>query len=271
MRQKIKTCCGRSLIALDPCRQAVISLAVMRKPRKSRAKPRAGFIERIARAIRRLLRWVALGLTGILALMVVWVALYRFIDPPGGIYMWQESRRLGEIRHEWVALERIAPAMGRSAVAAEDANFCLHWGFDMGAIRAALDAGAGRGASTISQQVVKNVFLWHGRSWVRKALEAVMTPVMETLWSKRRILEVYLNIAEFDTGVFGVEAAAQHYFNRAAADLNPRQAALLAAILPAPQSRSAARPSDFVSRRARAIEDGAATIARDGRAACFDG
>jgi len=243
----------------------------MRKTRKSRAKPRPGLTERIARAIRRLLRWMVLGLVGALALIVAWVGLYRFVDPPGGIYMWQESRRLGEIRHEWVPMERIAPAMGRSAVAAEDANFCLHWGFDMGAIRAALDAGAGRGASTISQQVVKNVFLWHGRSWLRKALEAVMTPVMETLWSKRRILEVYLNIAEFDTGVFGVEAAAQHYFNRSAADLNPRQAALLAAILPAPQSRSAARPSDFVSRRARAIEDGAATIARDGRAACFDG
>ena len=102
--------------------------------------------------------------------------------------------------------------MGRSAVAAEDANFCLHWGFDMAAIREAVEEGGTRGASTISQQVVKNVFLWHGRSWVRKAMEAVMTPVVELVWTKRRILEVYLNVAEFDEGVFGVQAAAQHYF-----------------------------------------------------------
>ena len=168
-------------------------------------------------------------------------------------------------------MARIAPVMARAAVAAEDANFCLHWGFDMAAIRAALDAGSGRGASTITQQVVKNVFLWHGRSWLRKALEAVLTPVVETLWSKPRILEVYLNVAEFGPGIFGVEAAARHHFSRAAAELSARQAGLLAAVLPAPQSRDAARPSDFVSRRANAIADGAATIARDGRAACFDG
>ncbi len=217
------------------------------------------------------MRWMMLGFVGLLVFVMAWIGLYRFVDPPGGVYMLQETRRLGEIRHEWVPMTRIAPVMARSAVAAEDANFCLHWGFDMSAIRAALDAGAGRGASTISQQVVKNVFLWHGRSWVRKVLEAMLTPLVETLWSKRRILEVYLNIAEFGTGVFGVEAAAQHYFNRAAADLTPRQAGLLAAVLPAPQSRNAARPSDFVSRRANAIADGAATIQRDGRAACFDG
>ncbi|MCC5970430.1 MAG: monofunctional biosynthetic peptidoglycan transglycosylase [Pararhodobacter sp.] len=243
----------------------------MAKARKSRARARPGLLDRFAHAIRRLLRWVVLGLIAAMILVVAWVGLYRFVDPPGGAYMWQESRRLGGIRHEWVPMAQIAPVMARSAVAAEDANFCRHWGFDVGAIRAALDAGAGRGASTISQQVVKNVFLWHGRSWARKALEAVLTPVMETLWSKRRILEVYLNIAEFSTGVFGVEAAAQHHFSRAANDLTPRQAGLLAAVLPAPQSRNAARPSDFVSRRANAIVDGAATIQRDGRAACFDG
>jgi len=261
--------------ALDHAGPGVISLAAMaraRKPRKkARSRNRPGLLNRLAGTIRRLLRWLLLGLVGALVLLVAWVGLYRFVDPPGGIYMWQESRRLGEIRHESVPMTRIAPVMGRSAVAAEDANFCLHWGFDMAAIRAALDAGAGRGASTISQQVVKNVFLWHGRSWARKALEAVLTPIMETLWSKRRILEVYLNIAEFSTGVFGVEAAAQHHFSRSAADLTPRQAGLLAAVLPAPQSRNAGRPSDFVSRRANAIADGAATIQRDGRAACFDG
>jgi len=261
--------------ALDRTGPGVISLATMAKARKPRSgaknRARPGLFDRLARMIRHMLRWVVLGLVGMLALMVAWVGLYRYVDPPGGFYMLQESRRLGEIRYEWVPMTRIAPVMARSAVAAEDANFCLHWGFDMAAIRAALDAGAGRGASTISQQVVKNAFLWHGRSWARKALEAMLTPVVETLWSKRRILEVYLNIAEFGTGVFGVEAAAQHHFNRSAADLTPRQAGLLAAVLPAPQSRNAGRPSDFVSRRANAIADGAATIQRDGRAACFDG
>src|SRR5690554_5515349 len=157
----------------------------MAKARKPRRKARPGPLDRLARMIRRGLRWLLPGLVGGLALLVAWVGLYRFVDPPGGFYMVQETRRLGEIRHEWVPMARIAPVMARAAVAAEDANFCLHWGFDMAAIRAALDAGSGRGASTITQQVVKNVFLWHGRSWLRKALEAVLTPVVETLWSKR--------------------------------------------------------------------------------------
>ncbi len=242
----------------------------MSRRKKSRKSPRAGLLDRIARSIRTGLRWMVLGLAALALLLVAWIGVYRFVNPPGGIYMWQEWRRVGAIQHDWVPMRLIAPAMARSAVAAEDANFCRHWGFDVIAIRSAIEAGGTRGASTISQQVVKNVFLWHGRSWPRKVLEAGMTPVMELLWSKHRILEVYLNVAEFDTGVFGVEAAAQHYFNRAASDLTARQAALLAAILPAPQARSASRPSDFVNRRARAIEDGAATIARDGRAACFE-
>jgi monofunctional biosynthetic peptidoglycan transglycosylase len=164
----------------------------------------------------------------------------------------------------------MAPVMARSAVAAEDANFCQHWGFDMIAIRKAIAAGSNRGASTISQQTVKNVYLWHGRTWLRKAMEALITPVMEAVWSKRRIVEVYLNIAEFDEGVFGVEAAAQHYFGVPASDLSANQAARLAAILPAPKKRSAAKPSDYVLKRARQVRDGAATIRNDGRAACFE-
>ncbi|KPQ07324.1 MAG: monofunctional biosynthetic peptidoglycan transglycosylase [Rhodobacteraceae bacterium HLUCCA12] len=249
----------------------MVFLSAMAKARKNRGKARSGLLDRLARAIRRVLRWGVLGGLVLLGVLLAWVALYRLVDPPGGIYMWQEMRRLGAIEREWVPIEGIAPVMARSVVAAEDANFCRHWGFDMAAIRAALDAGAGRGASTISQQVVKNVFLWHGRSWLRKALEGVMTPMVETLWSKRRILEVYLNVAEFGTGIFGVEAAGQSHFGQAAADLTPRQSALLAAVLPAPQDRDAARPTAFVSGRANAIADGAATIARDGRAACFDG
>ncbi len=168
-------------------------------------------------------------------------------------------------------MERIAPVMARAVVAAEDANFCLHWGFDMAAIRAAIDEGGRRGASTISQQTVKNVYLWQGRSWPRKALEAVLTPLVELVWSKRRILEVYLNVAEMGEGVFGVEAAARHWFGVPAAELTPAQAARLAAILPAPRDRSPVEPTAFLRRRAAAILDGAETIRRDGRAACFQG
>jgi monofunctional biosynthetic peptidoglycan transglycosylase len=118
--------------------------------------------------------------------------------------------------------------------------------------------------------VVKNVYLWHGRNWARKALEASLTPMIETFWSKRRIVEVYLNVAEFDEGVFGIEAAAQHYFGVRAADLSAVQAARLAAVLPDPKGRSASKPSQSLRNRAGKILDGAATIDRDGRAACFE-
>ncbi|MGX0875517.1 monofunctional biosynthetic peptidoglycan transglycosylase [Roseovarius sp. MBR-154] len=222
------------------------------------------------RPLRWLRRWAvyyvllsALVVTGV-------IAAHRIIEPPRTYFMGQEERRLGQISHDWVPMARIAPVMARSLVAAEDANFCQHWGFDMGAIRTAIAEGSGRGASTLSQQVVKNVYLWHGRNWARKALEAVMTPVVETLWPKRRIVEVYLNVAEFDAGVFGVEAAARHYFGVSAADLSAVQAARLAAVLPNPKDRSAASPSAALRKRAASIMDGAATIDRDGRAACFE-
>ena len=166
-------------------------------------------------------------------------------------------------------MEQIAAVMPRAVVAAEDANFCLHWGFDMAQLRAAIAQGGDRGASTLSQQVVKNAWLWQGRSWLRKALEGLMTPVVEAFWSKRRILEVYLNVVEFDSGVFGVEAAAQHHFGVPARELTVRQASLLAAVLPNPKERQAVKPSAFIDRRARSIADGAATIRADGRAACF--
>ena len=200
----------------------------------------------------------------------MWVAAYAVINQPITPYMVAEARRHGPLERQWVSLDEIAPVMARSVVAAEDANFCLHWGFDMAAIRDALEDGAGRGASTISQQVVKNVFLWHGRSWPRKALEAAMTPVAEAMWSKRRMIEIYLNVAEFDRGVFGVEAAARGYFGVSARDLSASQAALLAALLPNPKERSASAPGAFVKRRAASIADGAATIRADGRANCIE-
>ena len=158
---------------------------------------------------RRLVTYVIRGMLLVIAAVLGLVALFSTVNPPTDPYMMSESRRLGGIEQVWVRLDDVAPVMARAAVAAEDAGFCAHWGLDLRAIRLAMAEGSDRGASTISQQVVKNVFLWQGRSWTRKALEAGLTPVMEAFWTKRRILEVYLNVAEFGEGVFGVEAAAR--------------------------------------------------------------
>ena len=213
--------------------------------------------------------WAMRGVLAFGAGMLALVVLFAFVNPPTTIYMWQEGQRLGRVKHDWAAWDEIAPVVARSVVAAEDANFCLHWGFDMAAIREAINQGGGRGASTLSQQVVKNTFLWHGRSYLRKAMEAALTPAVELVWTKRRILEVYLNTAEFAEGVFGVQAAAQHHFGVDARDLTALQAARLAAVLPDPKGRSASQPSSFVRSRTRAIMSGAETIAADGRAGCF--
>lgn len=213
-----------------------------------------------------LLRGTTIAILGTLFVIIT----FAVINPPTTHTMWSEGRRLGEVDQKWVPLEAIAPVMARSVVAAEDANFCMHWGLDVAAIRAALEDGSGRGGSTISQQVVKNVFLWQGRSWIRKALEAVITPAVEAIWSKQRLIEVYLNVAEFDEGVFGVEAAARHYFGVGPENLSDVQAARLAAVLPSPKTRSASQPSAWLRTRAESIRDGAATIRADGRAACFE-
>ena len=219
--------------------------------------------------LRRIRLWLWRGLIGVAAFYGVLIVLFSFVPPPINIYQAQEAWRLGGIEKDWVSWDEIAPVMARSVVAAEDANYCLHWGFDMAAIREAIEEGGARGASTLSQQVVKNTFLWHGRSYLRKAMEASITPVIEILWSKQRILEVYLNTAEFAEGVFGVQAAAQHHFGVDAADLSALQAARLAAVLPNPKDRSASQPSSFVRKRTRAILSGAETIDVDGRAGCF--
>ena len=240
------------------------------KPRKRKAKAEVEETPVAPSRLRRGLKWLGRGLGAVAAFYAVLVLLFSIVPPPINLYQLGETWRLGGIEKDWVSWEEIAPVMGRSAVAAEDANFCNHWGFDMAAIREAIEAGSNRGASTISQQVVKNVFLWHGRSWVRKAMEAVLTPVVELVWSKQRILEVYLNVAEFGDGVFGVQAAAQHHFGVDATDLTVVQAARLAAVLPDPKGRSASEPTSFVRSRTRSIIAGAETIAVDGRSACFE-
>ena len=202
-------------------------------------------------------------------LVVGLAALLNVADPPTTPYMASEARRLGGVERDWVDLDAVAPVMARAVVAAEDAGFCAHWGLDVRAIREALAEGGARGASTISQQVAKNVFLWQGRSWLRKALEAGLTPVLEAVLSKRRILEIYLNVAEFGEGTFGVEAAARRYFGVAAAELSGTEAARLAAVLPDPKGRDPTNLSPALRERAARILDGAETIRRDGRDACL--
>ncbi len=215
-------------------------------------------------------KWLRRGVLAFVVLFAISLIWPRFLPTPYGPYMLAERLRLGGISHDWVAMEKIAPDMARSVVAAEDANFCRHWGFDMSAIRAALANGATRGGSTISQQTVKNVYLWQGRSWPRKVIEAAITPLAEVLWPKRRMLEIYLNIAEFDEGVFGVEAAAQHYYNVRAKDLSAVQSARLAVLLPNPKERDPRNLSKNLRARAAQVLDGAATIQADGRSDCFD-
>ena len=207
----------------------------------------------------------------ILFLLLVFtiVFLFRFIPIPTTPYMISETSNHGSISYSWINLKDMSESIPLSVVAAEDANFCNHWGFDMKAIRLAIEQGGNRGASTISQQVVKNLLLWHERSWIRKFFEAILTPAVEIAWSKRRILEVYINIAEFDQGIFGIEEASQQLFGLPPSQLSLSEASLLAAVLPNPKKRSVKNPSLFVQRRALAISDGASTILKDERSQCF--
>ncbi|WP_347266921.1 monofunctional biosynthetic peptidoglycan transglycosylase [Paracoccus sp. (in: a-proteobacteria)] len=207
-------------------------------------------------------RWIGLRL---LALMFVLVFLFSFINPPTSWTIIEGQRQYPGKDRQWVDLDGISPHVVRAVVAAEDANFCSHWGFDMSEIRKVIASGSSRGASTISQQTAKNVFLWQGGGWPRKLIETVYTPMIEALWSKRRIIEVYLNLAEFGRGVFGVHAAAQYYFDTTPDKLSLRQAAALASILPSPKTRN----PQTGSARTRAIVSGAETIRADGRDSCL--
>ena len=228
---------------------------------------RSGRVGALLRRARRLLLW---SLFVVVLLFLVWGLIYRWVNPPITFYMMQERARLGEIQYQWIDIEEVSPMLRRAVVAAEDANFCTHWGIDSAAVRQALREGALRGGSTISQQTIKNAFLWPGRNWLRKAVEALLTPYIELVWSKRRMLEIYLNIAEFDTGVFGIEAAAWHHFGVSAKDLSRVQAGRLAVVLPDPKGRSAIRPAKEIKKRAASVIAGADLIRKDGRAECFE-
>jgi monofunctional biosynthetic peptidoglycan transglycosylase len=221
-----------------------------------------------------LFRWPLRVFAYGLAAAILWVGAYTVINPPGGYYLASEWVRLDKFEHEWRDLDQMSPDLARSVMAAEDANFCDHWGFDIKAIEKAIAANAKgrrvRGASTISQQVAKNVFLWHGRSWLRKGMEAGFTVLIEAIWTKRRIVEVYLNIAEFGEGVFGAQAAARHYYKRDASALTLTQSARLAAVLPDPKRRNPRAGTAYMNRRAAAIVEGARTLEGEGRAECVE-
>jgi monofunctional biosynthetic peptidoglycan transglycosylase len=206
----------------------------------------------VSRKISRIIAWVC---GGFLVFLLAVILLFRFINPPVSAFMlaYQLTGSGPVLEQEWVPFSDISPWMPLAVVASEDQRFPDHWGVDFAAIRKALmeyRAGDGlRGASTITQQTAKNLFLWNGRSFVRKTLEAGLALSIDALWSKQRILEVYLNIAEFGRGIYGVEAASRRYFGIPASQLSSVQAARLAAVLPNPKRLSAARPSSYVWER----------------------
>ncbi len=210
--------------------------------------------ERTLRLLKNGARYAAYGVAGYLALVVLLIGLYRFVDPPGSMLMLIRWIGGNQIEQTWVPIERISPQLVRAVVVAEDGRFCDHWGIDLEALQEAIERGAARGASTISMQVVKNMFLWPSKSYVRKIIELPLTVIMEIVWPKRRILEVYLNVAEWGPGVFGAEAAARHHFNKSSARLSENEAALLAASLPNPVRRDAGDPGPRTARKARVIQ-----------------
>jgi monofunctional biosynthetic peptidoglycan transglycosylase len=215
--------------------------------------------------MRRPLRWLAWLLAGALALVLLCVLALRWLDPPTSAFMiearheaWQAGDRNYATHYQWVALEQISPQAALAVIASEDQLFPYHTGFDVKSIRAAVQHNANarrvRGASTISQQVAKNLFLWPGRSYLRKGLEAGCTLLIEWLWPKERILEVYLNISEFGRGTYGVQAAARRFFHKDASRLNRADAALLAAVLPSPRRMHPDAPSPYLLARQAWIE-----------------
>ncbi|MGE8361881.1 monofunctional biosynthetic peptidoglycan transglycosylase [Pseudomonas sp.] len=207
----------------------------------------------LRRRLLKLMLWLILGSAGL-------VLLFRWVPPPGTALMverkvesWIDGQPI-DLQRTWRPWRELPDDLKLAVIAAEDQKFADHWGFDIGAIQAAIShnqqGGSVRGASTLSQQVAKNLFLWSGRSWLRKGIEVWFTGLIELLWPKQRILEVYLNSAEWGVGVFGAEAAAQHHFGKGAPYLSRQQASLLAAVLPNPREWSASRPGSDVSRRA---------------------
>ena len=213
---------------------------------------------------KRLARYVVYALLVILIAPAGLMLLYKVVPPPITPLM---LIRGGKREHQWIPLSRIAPAVARSVMTAEDEAFCMHSGFDAEALEKAWDrylkdddGKTLRGGSTISQQTVKNVFLWPDRNLLRKGLEAWLTVYLEALWDKKRIIEVYLNVVEWGPGVYGVEAAARHHFHKSASAVTQREAALLASVLPSPLKWSPSKPGPYVQARSDIIVGRAARL-----------
>ena len=232
----------------------------------AKGKRKGGWFGRLVSAV------VIAGLLVFVIGPILVVAVYRFVPPPVTYLMVQRAFEGRGFDRRWVPMRQMSPSLVRAVIAAEDARFCEHHGFDFGAIQKAMAANESgkklRGGSTISQQTAKNVFLWPSRDWVRKGLEAWFTVLIELGWGKERIMEVYLNSIEWGPGVYGAEAAAQKNFHVHASQLTTTQAARLAAIVPKPLSWRAAKPGRYVQRRSGAITRNAGVVRRDGLTRC---
>jgi len=233
----------------------------------------AAFRARLGGFLRALRNLVVAVVVALIVGPIVAVVVYRFAPPPITLLMVERMFQGHGLDHRWRPLSQMSPALPRAAIAAEDARFCEHHGFDVDAIEKAMrhddrHPGSIRGGSTISQQTAKNVFLWPERSWARKGLETYFTVLIEAIWGKRRIMEVYLNTVEMGPGLYGVEAASQRYFHESAKQLAPFQAARLIAILPSPLKWQAVDPGPYVRRRDRRIDAAEGTVRREGEAGC---
>lgn len=218
----------------------------------------------MGKLLKNIVKWLFRIIIGFIVFSVVLTAAYTYIDPPFTPLMfirvvegWFDAKSTG-ITKEWRDYEEISPNVFKAVMSGEDARFMSHEGFDWKAIERAQKLNKTRkrplGASTISMQTSKNTFLWHGRNYVRKGLEAYYTVLIEALWGKKRILEVYVNVIEWGDGIYGVEAAAQTYFHKSAAQLSQREAALLAAVIPNPRRWNPAKPTSYILKRASFIQ-----------------
>ena len=221
----------------------------------------------------RVFRWAIKAAVLFIGVSVLWVLVLRFVPVPFTITMAGDLFNGRGVTKDWTSLDRIDPDMARAAIAGEDGRFCTHSGFDWRAIAgaAARNARGGRirGGSTISQQTAKNVFLWQGGGYVRKVFEAWFTFLIETLWGKRRIMEVYLNVAETGIGTYGAQAAAFRYFNHSAEALTPMEAGRIAAVLPLPKKREAVTPHGFVRRHGNKLARHVGVVRRERLDACL--
>jgi len=203
--------------------------------------------------LRRLGTWALIALPVVLLLSMLLTLPLRWVDPTTTAFMLQDDSGRVPVMFEWRDWDSIGDTVALAVVAAEDQRFAEHWGIDLKSVKDALDSASGgsrlRGASTITQQLAKNLYLWPGRSWARKGIEAYLTVFVELLWPKQRILEIYLNVAEFGRGTWGVQAASRRFFGKDAAQLRPAEAALLAAVLPSPKRYRADAPGPYLRKR----------------------